>query len=42
MINRVILVVMDSVGVGELPDADIYGIQGSNTLGNILKKMPEA
>lgn len=40
MINRVILVVMDSVGVGELPDADIYGDQGSNTLGNILKNMP--
>ena len=41
MTNRVILVVMDSVGVGELPDADIYGDQGSNTLGNILKKMPD-
>jgi phosphopentomutase len=40
MINRVILVVMDSVGVGELPDADIYGDQGSNTLGNIYNKMP--
>jgi phosphopentomutase len=40
MINRVILVVMDSVGVGELPDADIYGDQGSNTIGNIIKKMP--
>lgn len=40
MIDRVILVVMDSVGVGELPDADIYGDQGSNTLGNIYNKMP--
>ena len=40
MIDRVILVVMDSVGVGELPDADIYGDKGSNTLENILKKMP--
>jgi phosphopentomutase len=40
MINRVILVVLDSVGVGELPDADIYGDQGSNTIGNIIKKMP--
>lgn len=33
--KRVIIVVMDSVGMGELPDADIYGDRGSNTLGNI-------
>ena len=33
--KRVIVVVMDSVGAGELPDADKYGDQGSNTLGNI-------
>lgn len=41
MINRVILVVMDSVGVGELPDAKAYGDEGSNTLGNIHKLIPE-
>jgi phosphopentomutase len=35
MIDRVILIVMDSVGVGELPDASLYGDTGSNTLGNI-------
>lgn len=35
MINRVILIVLDSVGVGELPDAHLYGDVGSNTLGNI-------
>lgn len=40
MIDRVILVVMDSAGVGEMPDADKYGDQGSNTIGNIHKKMP--
>jgi phosphopentomutase len=40
MINRVILVVMDSVGVGELPDAGLYGDIGSNTIGNIHKLMP--
>jgi phosphopentomutase len=40
MINRVILVVMDSVGVGELPDAGLYGDIGSNTMGNIHKLMP--
>jgi phosphopentomutase len=35
MINRVIVVVMDSVGVGELPDAYKYGDEGSNTLLNV-------
>lgn len=35
MIKRVILIVMDSVGIGELPDAGLYGDTGSNTLGNI-------
>ena len=31
-IERVILVVLDGVGAGELPDADRYGDVGSNTL----------
>ena len=31
---------MDSVGVGELPDAAAYGDQGSNTVGNIAKRVP--
>jgi phosphopentomutase len=35
--DRVILIVLDSVGVGELPDARTYGDEGSNTLGNIAK-----
>src|SRR5262249_58040382 len=30
---------MDSVGVGELPDAALYGDQGSDTLGNIAKRV---
>jgi phosphopentomutase len=34
-ISRVILIVLDSVGAGELPDAASYGDEGSNTLGNI-------
>mgnify|MGYP000858992099 CR=1 FL=1 len=34
-ISRVIMIVLDSVGVGELPDAALYGDEGSNTLGNI-------
>jgi phosphopentomutase len=33
--KRAIIVVLDSVGIGELPDADRYGDRGSNTLGNI-------
>ena len=33
---------MDSAGVGELPDAASYGDQGSNTLGNIAKRVPLA
>lgn len=36
-INRVILIVLDSVGVGELPDSADYGDVGSNTVGNIVK-----
>ena len=28
---------LDSVGCGELPDASVYGDQGSNTLGNIAR-----
>ena len=39
MIDRVILIVMDSVGVGELPDAGLYGDSGSNTVGNIAEKV---
>lgn len=37
MIKRVALFVLDSVGVGELPDAGDYGDSGSNTLGNISR-----
>jgi phosphopentomutase len=39
-IDRVILIVLDSVGVGELPDADAYGDRGSDTLGNISRVVP--
>jgi len=37
---RVFLVVLDSVGVGELPDAAAYGDEGSDTLGNIARAVP--
>ena len=38
--NRVFLTVLDSLGVGELPDADAYGDRGSDTLGNISRAVP--
>src|SRR5205809_2608015 len=38
--DRVFLTVLDSVGVGELPDARLYGDQGSDTLGNISRVVP--
>jgi len=38
--DRVFLTVLDSVGVGELPDADKYGDCGSDTLGNISRAVP--
>ncbi|MBM2834879.1 MAG: phosphopentomutase [Candidatus Brocadiaceae bacterium] len=34
-IQRVIIIVLDGVGVGAMPDAHLYGDEGSNTLGNI-------
>ena len=37
---RVILIVLDSVGIGELPDAHVYGDEGSNTVGNIAREVP--
>jgi phosphopentomutase len=39
---RVILIVIDSVGIGELPDARDYGDTGSDTLGNIARRIPLA
>jgi phosphopentomutase len=38
--TRAIVIVMDSVGIGELPDASAYGDEGSNTLGNIARRVP--
>ena len=37
MFKRVIWIVLDSVGVGEMPDAPAYGDAGSDTLGNIAR-----
>lgn len=35
--RRVCLVVLDSAGIGEMPDAAAWGDAGADTLGNILK-----
>ncbi len=40
MFARAIVIVLDSVGIGELPDAALYEDQGSNTLGNIAAQVP--
>lgn len=37
--NNFIVIILDGVGVGELPDADLYGDKGSDTLGNISKSL---
>ena len=36
-IKRVFLVVLDSFGIGEAPDAESFGDVGSDTLGSIVK-----
>ncbi len=38
--RRVVWIVLDSVGIGELPDAAFYGDAGSDTLGNIARLRP--
>ncbi len=35
--KRVVLIILDSAGVGALPDAEQYGDTGANTLGNIAQ-----
>ena len=35
--SRACVIVLDAVGAGELPDADQYGDEGSNTLANVAK-----
>ncbi len=39
--NRAVVVVLDSLGVGELPDAAQFGDAGSHTLLHILARMPD-
>ncbi|HHW37099.1 MAG TPA: phosphopentomutase [Bacillales bacterium] len=37
--KRVFLIVMDSVGIGEAPDAEKFGDKGADTLGHIAERM---
>lgn len=39
MKKRVILIVLDSVGAGALPDAKLFDDEGANTLGHIAERM---
>ena len=36
-VNRFIIIVLDSVGIGEAPDAVVFGDVGSHTLGNVAR-----
>ncbi|TVY11539.1 phosphopentomutase [Paenibacillus cremeus] len=38
--KRICLIVLDSVGIGELPDAPRFGDAGSHTLGHIAERVP--
>lgn len=38
--RRIILLILDSVGIGEAPDAGEYGDLGSDTLGNLARVRP--
>lgn len=39
--KRAILIVLDSLGIGALPDAGNYGDEGSDTLGSIVRAKPD-
>ena len=39
--SRIFVIVLDSVGVGELPDAHAFGDAGSDTLGNVARYAAE-
>lgn len=38
--RRIALIVLDSVGIGELPDAQKFGDLGAHTLGHIMDRVP--
>ena len=38
--KRITLMVLDSAGIGEMPDAAEWGDAGSDTLGNVIDSRP--
>ena len=38
---RALVLVLDSVGIGNAPDAPQYGDEGANTLGHIIEQVPD-
>lgn len=39
LFKRIFIIVMDSVGIGEAPDAEVFGDKGAHTLGHIAERM---
>jgi phosphopentomutase len=39
--GKFVIIVMDSVGIGALPDASRFGDEGSDTLGHIIEAYPD-
>lgn len=39
--DRIAVIVLDSVGIGELPDAPSFGDSGAHTLGHIVEQSPD-
>lgn len=39
--RRIAVIVLDSVGIGELPDANQFGDAGAHTLGHISERVPD-
>ena len=37
--KRIFVIVMDSVGIGEAPDAELFGDKGADTFGHIAERM---
>ena len=40
--SRIVWLVLDSVGIGALPDANQHGDAGRNTLGHVARSLPLA
>ena len=38
LFRRIVLIVLDSAGIGEMPDAAEWGDQGSDTIGHVLER----